>query len=102
MIPDKKFRMEQFIDEQNSLRAECEALTKEVNKMIGRTNSPLILSMLGAIDTLRELVESNFELTRKEVQLLSEIVDENTKEVSRVSHWINKFNRYFNKKESNN
>lgn len=61
-------------ERQKALEDLCDEFNTNISKLEGRTNSPIILSMLASLSTLMTVVKDNLDFTRSGFDLfLSEI-----------------------------
>lgn len=57
---------------QKELEELCENFSSNINKLIGKTNSPIILSMLSSLNILMEVTKDQIDFTRNGFDLFLE------------------------------
>lgn len=78
---------ERDLDELDSQRKQIEAIRESfsstISKLLGRTSSPLVLSMLGSLETLNnllkyqlDLIDSQFDLITTELRKITDSLEE--------------------------
>lgn len=56
--------IEDVTERQKKLEELCNEFNNNINKLVGRTNSPIILSMLASLSVLMTVVKDNLDFTR--------------------------------------
>ena len=64
--------IEDVTERQKKLEELCNEFNNNINKLVGRTNSPIILSMLASLSVLMTVVKDNLDFTRNGFDLFLE------------------------------
>lgn len=79
--------IEEVAERQKRFEDLCEDFNSNINKLIGKTGSPIILSMLASLSVLMEVVKDNLDFTRSgfdlfldEIESLSNKLEQHCKE----------------------
>ena len=59
-------------ERQKELEELCDEFSNNINKLIGKTNSPIILSMLASLNTLMKITKDQLDFTRSGFDLFLE------------------------------
>lgn len=67
--------IEEVAERQKRLQELCDDFNSNINKLIGKTGSPIILSMLASLSVLMEVVKDNLDFTRSGFDLFLDEIE---------------------------
>lgn len=67
--------IEEVAERQKRLEELCNDFNSNINKLIGKTGSPIILSMLASLSVLMEVVKDNLDFTRSGFDLFLDEIE---------------------------
>lgn len=76
---------------QKELESVCNVLNNNINKLLGQTDTPMMLSLFGTLTTLIQVVKENFDFTRSGFDYFLE-------EIKNLNNELEKFHENSEKK----